>query len=165
MRLIGIQNGQNWGSGCMIKVGFPECSLFGGKSTLQKCTGTWDRGGLFSEVANVLWVWDFQSVTRTLSALGSVSAFRTVRSGRFDCNYDGRWCLYICSWKFHICSCKLAKYCKKKHVNVASGTAMCSQQCMLGDLTLLNGKRSSNFLYIRVHKAWAHFIPKVWLLH
>ena len=32
------------------------------------------RGGRFSEVANVLQVWDFQSVTRTLSALGSVSA-------------------------------------------------------------------------------------------
>ena len=45
----------------MIKVGFPECSLFGGKFTLQKSTGTWDsvrcpefRGGRFSEVANVL---------------------------------------------------------------------------------------------------------------
>ena len=31
-------------------------------------------GGRFSEVANVLQVWDFQSVTRALSALGSVSA-------------------------------------------------------------------------------------------
>ena len=39
----------------------------------------------FSEVANVLQVWDFQSVTRTLSALGSVSASRSVRSGRFYC--------------------------------------------------------------------------------
>ena len=44
------------------------------------------RGGRFSEVANVLQVWDFQSVTKTLSALGSVSASRSVRSGRFYCN-------------------------------------------------------------------------------
>ena len=60
------------------------------KNTLQKRFGTKDsvrcsefRGGRFSEVANVLQVWDFQSVTRTLSALGSVSASRSVRSGRF----------------------------------------------------------------------------------
>ena len=46
------------------------------------------RGGRFSEVANVLQVWDFQSVTRTLSALGSVSASRSVRSGRFYCIYN-----------------------------------------------------------------------------
>ena len=45
------------------------------------------RGGRFSEVANVLQVWDFQSVTRTLSALGSVSASRSVRSGRFYCTF------------------------------------------------------------------------------
>jgi len=32
-----------------------------------------------------LQVWDFQSVTRALSALGSVSASRSVRSGRFYC--------------------------------------------------------------------------------
>ena len=43
------------------------------------------RGGRFSEVTNVLQVWDFQSVTRTLSTLGSVSASRSVRSGRFYC--------------------------------------------------------------------------------
>jgi len=36
-------------------------------------------GGRFSEVANVLQVWDFQSVTR------AVSASRSVRSGRFYC--------------------------------------------------------------------------------
>ena len=67
-------------------------SLFGGKNTLQKRFGTKDsvrcsefRGGRFPEVANVLQVWDFQSVTRTLSALGSVSASRSVRSGRFYC--------------------------------------------------------------------------------
>ena len=42
---------------------------------LQKPFGTKDsvhcsefRGGRFSEVANVLQVWDFQTVTRTLSA-------------------------------------------------------------------------------------------------
>ena len=43
------------------------------------------RGGRFSEVANVLHKRDFQSVTGTLSALGSVSAPRSVRSGRFYC--------------------------------------------------------------------------------
>ena len=69
------------GSGCNVKVWFPECSLFGDKNTLRKRFGAKDsvrcsefRGGRFSEVANVLQVWDFQSVTRTLSALGSVSA-------------------------------------------------------------------------------------------
>ena len=66
---------------------------------LQKRFGTKDsvrcsefRGGRFSEVANVLQVWNFQSVTRTLSALGSVSASRSVRSGRFYCILQlGRW--------------------------------------------------------------------------
>ena len=43
------------------------------------------RGGRFSEVANVLHKRDFQSVTATLSAVGSVSASRSVRSGRFYC--------------------------------------------------------------------------------
>ena len=64
-----------------VKVWLPECLLIGGKSTLQKHFGTKDgvrclefRGCHFSEVANVLQVWDFQSVTRTLSALGSMSA-------------------------------------------------------------------------------------------
>ena len=64
---------------------FPECPLFGGKNTLQKRFGTKDSvrcsefgGGRFSEVANVLQVWDFQSVTRALSALGSVSAVPNV---------------------------------------------------------------------------------------
>ena len=76
----------------IVKVWFPECPLFGGKNTWQKRFGTKDsvrcsefRGGRFLEVANVLQVWDFQSVTRTLSALGSVSASRSVRSGRFYC--------------------------------------------------------------------------------
>ena len=58
-------------------------------NTLQKRFGTKDnsvrcsefRGGRFLEVANVLQVWNFQSVTRTLSALGSVSASRSVCSG------------------------------------------------------------------------------------
>ena len=53
------------------------------------------RSGRFSEVANVLQVWDFQSVTRTLSALGSVSASRSVRSGRFYCTCQ-------CTGKLHI---------------------------------------------------------------
>ena len=66
---------------------FPECPLFEGKNTLQKryvtkCCSEF-RDGRFSEVANVLQVWDFQSVTRTLSALGSVSASRSVRSGTY----------------------------------------------------------------------------------
>ena len=43
------------------------------------------RGGRFSEVANVLHVKAFQSVTGLLAAVGSVSASRTVRSERFDC--------------------------------------------------------------------------------
>ena len=43
------------------------------------------RGGRFSEVANVLHKRDFQSVTATLSAVGSVSASRSVRSGKFYC--------------------------------------------------------------------------------
>ena len=43
------------------------------------------RGGRFSEVANVLHKRDFQSVTATLSAVGSVSASQSVRSGRFYC--------------------------------------------------------------------------------
>ena len=71
---------------------FPECPLFGGKNTLQKRFGTKNSvrcsefgGGRFSEVANVLQVWGFQSVTRALSALGSVSASQSVRSGRFYC--------------------------------------------------------------------------------
>ena len=61
-----------------------------GGAVMSKRFGTKDsvrcsefRGGRFSEVANVLQVWDFQSVTRTLSALGSVSAYRSVHSGRF----------------------------------------------------------------------------------
>ena len=82
-----------WGRGCNVKVWFPECPLFGGKNTLQEHFGTKDSvrcsefgGGRFWEVVNVLQVWDFQSVTRVLSALGSVSASRSVRSGRFYCN-------------------------------------------------------------------------------
>ena len=43
------------------------------------------RGGRFSEVANVLHKRDFRSVIATLSAVGSVSASRSVRSGRFYC--------------------------------------------------------------------------------
>ena len=53
---------------------FPECPLLGGKNKLQKRFGTKDSvrcsefgGGGFSEVANVLQVWDFQSMTRALS--------------------------------------------------------------------------------------------------
>ena len=38
-----------------------------------------------SQVANELQVWDLRSVTRALSALGSVSASQTVHCGRFYC--------------------------------------------------------------------------------
>ena len=54
-------------------------------------------GGRFSEVANVLQVWDFQSVTRALSTLESVSASRSVRSERFYCTtykiHKPRYCI------------------------------------------------------------------------
>ena len=43
-------------------------------------------GCRFSEVTDILQVWDLQSVTSALSALQSVSASRTVSSGRFYCN-------------------------------------------------------------------------------
>ena len=79
----------------MSRCGFRSVRYLEVKNTLQKRFGTKDsvrcsefRGGRFSEVANVLQVWDFQSVTRTLSALGSVSASRSVRSGRFYCNSE-----------------------------------------------------------------------------
>ena len=69
------------------------CPLFRGKNVRCSAVGIEKsvrcpevRGGRFSEVANVLHKRDFQSVTGTLSALGSVSASRSVRSGRFYCN-------------------------------------------------------------------------------
>ena len=58
-------------------------ALFGTKESV--CCPEF-RGGRFSEVANVLHKRDFQSVTGPLSAVGSVSASRSVRSGRFYCN-------------------------------------------------------------------------------
>ena len=68
------------------------CSLFRGKNVRKKRGGDAKsvrcsefRGGRFSEVANVLHKRDFQSVIATLSAVGSVSASRSVRSGRFYC--------------------------------------------------------------------------------
>ena len=76
----------------MSRCGFRSVRYLEVKNTLQKRFGTKDsvrcsefRGGRFSEVANVLQVWDFQSVTRTLSVLLSVSASRSIRSGRFYC--------------------------------------------------------------------------------
>ena len=79
----------------MSRCGFRSVRYLEVKNTLQKRFGTKDsvrcsefRGGRFSEVANVLQVWDFQSVTGTLSALGSVSASRSVRSGRFYCIFS-----------------------------------------------------------------------------
>ena len=58
------------GRGCNIR--FPECALFGVKihfETRDSVRCSEFRGGRFSEVAIVLQVWDFHSVTRTLSAL------------------------------------------------------------------------------------------------
>ena len=48
-------------------------------------------------MANVLHKRDFQSVTATLSAVGSVSASRSVRSGRFYCNRIFRILTVTCS--------------------------------------------------------------------
>ena len=69
-----------------------RCPLFRGKNVQCSTVGTEKsvccpeiRSGCFSEVANVLHKQNFQSVTGTLSALGSVSASRSVRSGRFYC--------------------------------------------------------------------------------
>ena len=74
------------GGAVMSRCGFRSVRYLEVKIPLQKRFGTKDsvrclefRGGRFSEVANV----NFQSVTRTLSALGSVSASRSVCSGRF----------------------------------------------------------------------------------
>ena len=73
------------------------CPLFRGNNVRCSAVGTEKSvrcpefsGGRFSEVAIVLHKRDFESVTGTLSALGSVSASRSVRSGRFYCirNYN-----------------------------------------------------------------------------
>ena len=68
------------------------CPLFRGKNVRESAVGNAKtvrcsefRGGRFSEVANVLHKRDFQSVIATLSAVGSVSASRSVRSERFYC--------------------------------------------------------------------------------
>ena len=82
------------GGAVMSRCGFRSVRYLEVKIRYKKRFGTEDSvrcselgGGRFSEVANVLQVWDFQSVTRALSALGSVSASRSVRSGRFYCTY------------------------------------------------------------------------------
>ena len=69
------------------------CPLFRGKNVRESAVGDAKsvrcsefRGGRFSEVANVLHKRDFQSVSAALSAVGSVSASRSVRSGRFYCS-------------------------------------------------------------------------------
>ena len=56
------------------RCGFRKCQLFGAKAlgTLDSVQCSKFRGGRFSEVANVLQVTDFQSVTTTLSALCSL---------------------------------------------------------------------------------------------
>ena len=68
------------------------CPLFRGKNVQCSIVGTEKgvccpefRGGCFSEVSNVLHKQDFQFMAGTLSALGSVSASRSVRIGRFYC--------------------------------------------------------------------------------
>ena len=70
------------------------CPLLRGKNVQCSAVGTEKsvhcskfRGGRFSEVANILHKGDFHSVTGTLSALGSVSASRSVRSGMFYCSF------------------------------------------------------------------------------
>ena len=80
------------GGAVMSRCGFRSVRYLEVKIRCKKRFGTKDSvrcsefgGGRFSEVANVLQVWDFQSVTRALSARGSVSASRSVRSGRFYC--------------------------------------------------------------------------------
>ena len=77
------------------------CSIFRGKNVRKKRDGDAKsvrcsefRGGRFSEVANVLHKRDFQSVIATLSAVGSVSASRSVRSGRFYCNTTKSYLLF-----------------------------------------------------------------------
>ena len=67
------------GGAVMSRCGFRSVRYL---EVLQKRFGTKDSvrcsefgGCRFSEVANVLQVWDFQSVTRALSALGSVVRF------------------------------------------------------------------------------------------
>ena len=64
-----------------------EVILYGGRSFGgERGVGCPEfRGGRFLEVANALYIWAFQSMTRTLSAIGSVSASRRVRSERFYC--------------------------------------------------------------------------------
>ena len=68
------------------------CPLFRGKNVRESAVGDAKsvpcsefRGGRFSEVVNVLHKRDFQFVIATVSAVGSVSASRSVRSGRFYC--------------------------------------------------------------------------------
>jgi len=89
------------GGAVMSRCGFWSVHYLEAKKTLKKHFGTKDSvrcsefgGGRFSEVVNVLQVWDFQSVTRALSALGSVSASRSVRSGRFYCTHAG-WTINV----------------------------------------------------------------------
>ena len=74
---------QKSGRGCPLL----EVILYGGRSfgVERRVRCPEFRGGRFSEVANVLYIRDFRSVTRILSALGSVSASRSVRSERFNC--------------------------------------------------------------------------------
>jgi len=64
------------GGAVMSRCGFRSVRYLEVKNTLQKHFWTKDSvrcsefgGGRFSEVANVLHVWDFQSVTRALSTL------------------------------------------------------------------------------------------------
>jgi len=80
------------GGAVMSRCGFRSFRYLEVKMRCKKRFGTKDsvrcsefRDGRFSEVAIVLQVWDFQSVTRALSALGSESTSRSVHSGRFYC--------------------------------------------------------------------------------
>ena len=66
-----------------VYVWFMECALFGGKNALQIVFAVRSLEVVASR--RLPQVWDFQSMTRALSALGSVSASRSVRSEKFYC--------------------------------------------------------------------------------
>ena len=75
------------GGAVMSRCGFRSVRYLEVKIRCKKRFGTKDsvccsefRGGRFSEVANVLQVWDFQSVTRTLSAQGGSTVFLLILS-------------------------------------------------------------------------------------
>ena len=93
------------------------------------------RGGRFSKVANVLHKRDFQSVTATLSAVGSVSASRSVRSGRF-------YCIMLHKDREIICTVVVLYICTRRLLNILivtcvggfKGTAHTVTSCNVGSI-------------------------------